>query len=132
MGMIFGLILARQHDVKDPLMPALVSGILPMPMGIIAALLLTERQAETSTSSGTSTSPTPIGVDELKRLLAQYAKEKTANPPDPIRLDAVAQQLLTTLAAAPESERRKLPDAEVTKMQSFLQDLGARFRPRPS
>ena len=42
MGMMVGLVLARQRKVENPLVPALVAGMMPMPLGVVAAVALTD------------------------------------------------------------------------------------------
>lgn len=92
-GMAMGLLVAKQKGVKDPLLPAIVGGMLPFPLGPVAALLLA-REPE----------PAPAPV---------VAAAPQAQPPDK---DAVAKELQD----ATEALRQAKTKAAITAARERL------------
>jgi hypothetical protein len=127
MGMVFGLVLAKQRNVENPLVPALVSGMLPMPMGIVASLLLIDRQSNEATST---TSPAPQEPKpQIGEALDAYQHAIKATPLDLNAVSAAVQQVLklwVVVRSLGESViRDKLKDdfARLPELKNLVEEL---------
>jgi hypothetical protein len=133
MGMIFGLLLAKQRNVEDPLMPALVSGMLPMPMGIVASLLLIDKQSNGSTSTNIASTSVPIPNQQIQDAIKAYDRAVNANTVDLAAVAAAAQKLIklrVAIGSLPESVRGKaLTDPDLlTELQKRIDGMADGFR----
>jgi hypothetical protein len=90
-AMMVGLVLARQRKVENPLVPALVAGMVPMPLGVVAAVLLTDSAKKEAETPITPTKPWFERYAELGKQLA--------TTDDPAKKKLIRDQLFALQAA---------------------------------
>jgi len=106
MGMVIGLALAQQRTA-DPLIPAIVAGALPMPLGIVASTLLVDRETQAATPL-----PTPPTAPPVEQQLEDAIKavESAQQSGDAKAALAAVRALIDLVLGVSDADRPKLLD----------------------
>jgi len=139
--MALGFFIAQDRKAKDPIIPALIGGVLPLPLGPVAAALLTDTRSATVAAATAPPAPRPapppppdakeqpkVVVDAIHRAEELLKEQGSKYVATALKLAASVHELLPQYA----DDQRQLIANELHTLLSFANEAagnGAQHRP---
>ena len=126
LGMAVGFLVADSRNVKDPLLPALVGGMLPMPMGPIAAVVLAD--SSPATTAVAPAKPDPRAIE--RAIDAAYERLRGAGKKGAVEALRFGAGIAGTIDKLGEPERSTL-GAKLERLIGYALSLLSGSNPPP-